>query len=150
MNLRMAVGESEAAAILVHRAAVIHRVRAGSNHGHGGIVDCPGIIINKSPNVRRGAYLEIGGLAERGIRRVRYMTMGTVKPGTVGLSPRRNPQPWVNAHALVERDAADDFYPGYAHTFTEIGKERGWPPTTRAKFDAVRGPTGALLIQPPA
>src|ERR1700676_5013835 len=44
------------------------------------------------------------------------------------------------------RQAADDFYPGYAHTFTEIGKERGWPPTTRAQFDALRGPTGALLI----
>src|SRR3984893_11623262 len=44
------------------------------------------------------------------------------------------------------RQAADDFYPGYAHTFTEIGKERGWPPATRAQFDAVRGPTGALLI----
>jgi alkanesulfonate monooxygenase SsuD/methylene tetrahydromethanopterin reductase-like flavin-dependent oxidoreductase (luciferase family) len=42
--------------------------------------------------------------------------------------------------------AADDFYPGYAHTFTEIGKERGWPPATRAQFDALRGPTGALLI----
>jgi probable LLM family oxidoreductase len=42
--------------------------------------------------------------------------------------------------------AADAFYPGYAHTFTEIGKERGWPPTTRAQFDAVRGPTGALLV----
>src|ERR1700692_311659 len=44
------------------------------------------------------------------------------------------------------KQAADDFYPGYAHTFTEIGKERGWPPTTRTQFDAVRGPTGALLI----
>jgi probable LLM family oxidoreductase len=43
-------------------------------------------------------------------------------------------------------EAADDFFPGYAHTFTEIGKERGWPPTTRARFDAERGPTGALLI----
>src|ERR1700691_1138940 len=42
--------------------------------------------------------------------------------------------------------AADDFYPGYAHTFTEIGKERGWPPTTRAQFDATRGPKGALLV----
>ncbi len=42
--------------------------------------------------------------------------------------------------------AADDFFPGYAHTFTEIGKERGWPPTTRAQFDALRGPTGALII----
>jgi probable LLM family oxidoreductase len=44
------------------------------------------------------------------------------------------------------RQAADDFFPGYAHTFTEIGKERGWPPATRAKFDAQRTPTGAYLI----
>ena len=44
------------------------------------------------------------------------------------------------------QQAAEDFYPGYAHTFTEIGKERGWPPATRAQFDALRGPTGALLI----
>ncbi len=42
--------------------------------------------------------------------------------------------------------AADDFFPGYAHTFSEIGKERGWSPTTRAQFDAARGPKGALLI----
>jgi probable LLM family oxidoreductase len=44
------------------------------------------------------------------------------------------------------KQAADDFFPGYAHTFTEIGKERGWPPATRSQFDALRGPTGALLI----
>ncbi len=42
--------------------------------------------------------------------------------------------------------AADDFYPGYAHTMTQIGQERGWPPTNRAQFDAARGPTGALLV----
>jgi probable LLM family oxidoreductase len=42
--------------------------------------------------------------------------------------------------------AADDFFPGYAHTFTEIGKERGWSPTTREQFDATRGPTGALIV----
>src|SRR5213596_1367458 len=41
--------------------------------------------------------------------------------------------------------AADDFYPGYAHTFTEIGRERGWPPVNRAHFDAQRGRTGALF-----
>jgi len=60
----------------------------------------------------------------------------------------------VGLHAVgflgdTTRQAADDFYPGYAHTFTEIGKERGWPPTTRAQFDAVRGPTGALIIGDP-
>jgi probable LLM family oxidoreductase len=47
------------------------------------------------------------------------------------------------------QEAADDFYPGYAHTFTEIGKERGWPPATRTQFDALRGPTGALIIGDP-
>jgi len=45
-----------------------------------------------------------------------------------------------------KKQAADDFFPGYAHTFTEIGKERGWPPATRSQYDALRGPTGALLI----
>ena len=44
------------------------------------------------------------------------------------------------------KEAADDFYPGYAHTFTELGKERGWPATTRAHFDALIGPTGALMV----
>lgn len=57
----------------------------------------------------------------------------------------------VGLHAIgflgdTTEQAADDFYPGFAHTFTKIGKERGWPPTTRAQFDAQRGPTGALLI----
>jgi probable LLM family oxidoreductase len=57
----------------------------------------------------------------------------------------------VGLHAIgflgdTTEQAADDFYPGYAHTFTQIGKERGWPPATRAQFDALRGPTGALLI----
>ena len=57
----------------------------------------------------------------------------------------------VGLHAIgflgdTTQEAADSFYPGYAHTFTEIGKERGWPPATRAQFDALRGPTGGLLI----
>jgi len=45
--------------------------------------------------------------------------------------------------------AADDFYPSYAELFSRIGRERGWPPITRAQFDATRGPTGALLIGDP-
>src|SRR5438445_4435357 len=48
--------------------------------------------------------------------------------------------------ADTTEEAAEDFYPGYAHTFTEIGKERGWAPTTRAQYDFQRGPTGAFLI----
>ena len=45
--------------------------------------------------------------------------------------------------------AEDEFFPGYARSFTEIGRERGWPPTTRAHFDAQLGPTGALLVGDP-
>jgi probable LLM family oxidoreductase len=45
--------------------------------------------------------------------------------------------------------AADDFFPGYAQSFSEIGKERGWPPINRAHFDALLGPTGALIVGDP-
>ena len=45
--------------------------------------------------------------------------------------------------------AADEFFPGYAQSFTEIGKERGWPPVTRAQFESLRRPTGALLVDDP-
>ena len=47
------------------------------------------------------------------------------------------------------KEAVDDFYPGYAETFTRIGKERGWPPVTRSHFDAQNGPEGALLVGGP-
>jgi alkanesulfonate monooxygenase SsuD/methylene tetrahydromethanopterin reductase-like flavin-dependent oxidoreductase (luciferase family) len=57
----------------------------------------------------------------------------------------------VGVHALgyvaaTTQEAADDFFPGYARAVTDVGKERGWPPVTRAAFDAQRGPHGALLI----
>jgi hypothetical protein len=37
-------------------------------------------------------------------------------------------------------EAADTFYPGYAKTMTDIARVRGWPPMTRASFDAPRPP----------
>ena len=60
----------------------------------------------------------------------------------------------VGIHSLgyvaeTTQQAADDFFPGYARAFTDIGKERGWRPVTRAGFDAQRGPQGALLIGDP-
>ena len=51
--------------------------------------------------------------------------------------------------AATTQEAADDFFPGYARAFTDIGKERGWPPATRPGFDAQRGKYGALLIGSP-
>ena len=51
--------------------------------------------------------------------------------------------------AATTQEAADEFFPGYARAVTDIGKERGWPPVTRAGFDAQRGPLGALVIGSP-
>ncbi|MDQ3836423.1 MAG: LLM class flavin-dependent oxidoreductase, partial [Thermoproteota archaeon] len=51
--------------------------------------------------------------------------------------------------AETTQEAADEFFPGYARTFSDIGKERGWRPVTRAAYDAQRGPQGALLIGDP-
>jgi probable LLM family oxidoreductase len=47
------------------------------------------------------------------------------------------------------QEAVADYYPGYAETFSRIGKERGWPPVTRTRFDAQNGPLGALLVGGP-
>ena len=47
------------------------------------------------------------------------------------------------------KQAADDFFPGYSLTMTEIGKERGWPKMTRDHFEAQMGPQGALIIGEP-
>jgi len=60
----------------------------------------------------------------------------------------------VGIHALgyvadTDQQAADDFFPGYAEAFTKIGKERGWGPVTRNQFEALRRPTGALIVSDP-
>ncbi|MBZ7675129.1 Atu2307/SP_0267 family LLM class monooxygenase [Klebsiella grimontii] len=48
-------------------------------------------------------------------------------------------------------DAAKDaFYPGWQHAFSQVGKERGWGPVTRAQFDASCSPEGAFLVGDPA
>lgn len=61
----------------------------------------------------------------------------------------------VGVHMLgyvadTTQKAADEFFPGWAESFTQIGKERGWRPATRAQFDAGRGADGAYLIGDPA
>jgi probable LLM family oxidoreductase len=60
----------------------------------------------------------------------------------------------VGVHSLgyvaeTSRQAADDFFPGYARAFSSIGKERGWGPITRAQFEAQLTPNGALLVGTP-
>lgn len=60
----------------------------------------------------------------------------------------------VGVHAMgfvgaTDEQAAEAFFPGWAYMTTEIGRERGWPPASRAQFDAMQGPGGAYLIGNP-
>jgi probable LLM family oxidoreductase len=58
----------------------------------------------------------------------------------------------INSHAYVadaSQQAADEFFPAYADVMTKLGRERGWPPTTRPQFDHLRSPRGALAVGSP-
>ena len=60
----------------------------------------------------------------------------------------------VGIHAVgyvaeTTEKAVEDFFPGYAKTFSRIGKERGWPPITQAHFDAARSEHGAMMLGNP-
>lgn len=51
--------------------------------------------------------------------------------------------------AQTHEEAVEAYYPGYAETFTRIGKERGWPPVTRGHFEAQNARRGAYLVGSP-
>ena len=58
----------------------------------------------------------------------------------------------INSHGYIadsSRQAADEAYPPYVETMGRIGRERGWSPPTRAKFEAERSKRGALLVGDP-
>ncbi len=58
----------------------------------------------------------------------------------------------INSHGHIadsSQQAADECYPYFAETMNRIGRERGWPPTTRSHFESERGPTGAALVGSP-
>ncbi len=58
----------------------------------------------------------------------------------------------INSHAYIadtSQKAGDEFFPSYADVMTRIGRERGWPPTTREQFEFMRNPKGALLVGSP-
>ena len=58
----------------------------------------------------------------------------------------------ISSHGYVADDssrAADEWFPSHAEVMSRIGRERGWPPETRANFEQSRGPRGALLVGDP-
>lgn len=68
-----------------------------------------------------------------------------------GYTPEQLP---VGLHSLgyvaeTTELAREEFFPGYAHTFSSRAKERGGAPITRPQFDMQAGPLGALLVGNP-
>jgi probable LLM family oxidoreductase len=49
----------------------------------------------------------------------------------------------------TDEQAREEFFPHYAVMHDRIGRERGWPPLTRAQFEATAGPDGALFVGSP-
>ncbi len=65
---------------------------------------------------------------------------------------RAGPAVGINSHtylASTSQRAADEFFPAYSQAMNRIGRERGWPPMSRAHFDAACGPDGHLLVGSP-
>ncbi|HTZ52186.1 MAG TPA: LLM class flavin-dependent oxidoreductase [Spirochaetia bacterium] len=58
----------------------------------------------------------------------------------------------INSHGYVadtSQQAAEEHFPAMQALMAKIGRERGWPPMSRAQFDADRGPSGHLLLGSP-
>jgi alkanesulfonate monooxygenase SsuD/methylene tetrahydromethanopterin reductase-like flavin-dependent oxidoreductase (luciferase family) len=55
----------------------------------------------------------------------------------------------INTHAFVGRttaEADDAFAHSYLAMMNRIGRERGWPPSGRPEYEALRSPRGALAV----
>lgn len=58
----------------------------------------------------------------------------------------------INSHGFIAEDsrrARDLAYPAFKHTMDQIGRERGWPPMSRAQFDASCSLQGANAVGDP-
>jgi probable LLM family oxidoreductase len=58
----------------------------------------------------------------------------------------------INTHAFVaetSEQADQAFGPAYLAMMNKIGRERGWPPSGRREYEALRSPRGALAVGSP-
>jgi probable LLM family oxidoreductase len=58
----------------------------------------------------------------------------------------------INSHMYIAESAqraGEEFFGPYSQMMNRIGRERGWPPMSRAQFDAGCGPHGHLLVGTP-
>ena len=114
-------------------------------------------------------WIAVGGTPESVLRAARLglpMTLAIIGGQTARFQPfaelyRRaweeaghdgEPTLAINTHAFVaetEEQAVTAFGPPYLEVMNRIGRERGWPPSGRAEFDALRSPDGPLALGSP-
>ena len=90
----------------------------------------------------------IGGTPDRFVPHVKLYKDSYQKAG----HDMANFQLGINSQAFIadtSQEAADIYFPPYAKIMTQLGKERGWPPTTRQQFDYMRSEEGYLLVGSP-
>jgi probable LLM family oxidoreductase len=51
--------------------------------------------------------------------------------------------------SATNEKAIEEYYPGYAELWTKLGRERGWPPVTKDKFDGLIDDKGVLIVGSP-
>lgn len=90
----------------------------------------------------------IGGMPER-FRPLAELYRDTARK--VGRDPSTLPLS-INSHGLIAdsaRQAMDDYYPSATLLMNKIGRERGWPPITRAQFEGARALRGSDFVGHP-
>ena len=90
----------------------------------------------------------IGGAPERFVPFVELFRQALERAGH---DPRSVPVS-INSHGFIADsagEAVETAYPPYLDAMGRIGRERGWPPPTRAQFDFERSPRGAMLLGSP-
>jgi probable LLM family oxidoreductase len=114
-------------------------------------------------------WVGVGGSPESVIRAARYGLPLTL--AIIGGSPTRF-RPYVDLYkqslerfghplqpiavhspghvAATDDEAKNDVWPHYEAMMNRIGRERGWPPASRAHFEHEAGPKGALCVGSPA
>ena len=124
------------------------------------------------PRIEHGmlkTWVGVGGSPESVVRAARHGLPLTL--AIIGGDPRRF-RPYVDLYhesltrfghstrpiavhspghvADTDEQAKADLWPHYETMINRIGRERGWPPATRAQFDRETGPEGALCVGSPA
>lgn len=114
------------------------------------------------------AWVGVGGSPESVVRAARYGLPLTL--AIIGGNPLRF-RPYVDLYqealtkfgfdarpiavhspghvARTDQEAKDELWPHYEAMMNRIGRERGWPPTSRTHFEHEAGPTGALCVGSP-